>query len=151
MCGTWSFSRKQTISRKARGTFQKHLCHTLEDVTNCLFALPFLPPGCLRQRNLAGKSTSFDHACTSAPLRLLIYFANIVCVCIVHACMCVCVCVCLRVYVRVFMRACIPACMYVHVQYSVLLLYVFISNNYPVVDYLCSHSHLTFLRCRSRI
>ena len=110
----WSFSRKQTISRKARGTFQKHLCHTLEDVTNCLFALPFLPPGCLRQRDLAGKSTSFDHACTSAPLRLLIYWHYLLTLCVcalcMHACVCVCVyaCVCTCVYscVRVFLRTC---------------------------------------------
>ena len=75
-----------------------------------VFALPFLPPGCLRQWNLTGKSTSFDHACTSAPLLIYWqYFTNIVCVCI-----------CLHVYVRVFVRACISACMYVHVQSSCL-------------------------------
>ena len=55
------------FSQKASGTFQKHLCLDLENVTNCLFALPFLPPGCLWKWNLAGKFVNFDHVCTTAP------------------------------------------------------------------------------------
>ena len=68
----WSFSGKQTVSQKARGAFQKSLCHALENVMTPPSVLPFLTPGCLRKWNLAGKFVIFDHACMTAPLRLLI-------------------------------------------------------------------------------
>ena len=60
-------SGKHIISQNANGTFQKRLCPDLENVTNCLFALPFLPPGCLRKRNLAENFVNFDHVCMTAP------------------------------------------------------------------------------------
>ena len=65
--GTWSFCGNQTISQKPGG-----LRHALKNVTNCPSALPFLPPGCFR--NLPGKFVSFDHACTTVPLRSPIAF-----------------------------------------------------------------------------
>ena len=40
--------------------FLKSLGHGLENVINCPSVLPFLPPGCLRKQNLAGKFPSFD-------------------------------------------------------------------------------------------
>ena len=68
------FSGKQTVSQNARGTYQKSLRHGLKNVTNCLSALLFLPPGCFQKQNLAGKFMSFDDVCTAAPLRSLIAF-----------------------------------------------------------------------------
>ena len=70
------------FSGKHKGTFQKCLRHALENVTNCLFVLPFLPPGCLWKRTLVKIFASFECACTTAPLRALIpsRYASLCCV-----------------------------------------------------------------------
>ena len=62
-----NFEQKWTASQKVRGTFQKCLHLYLENVTNCRSALWFVPPGCLRKRNLAGKLANFNNACMTAP------------------------------------------------------------------------------------
>ena len=72
VCG--ALNRKQTVSQKKQNKknkryFPKKLHHILR---NCLSALPFLLPRRLRKQNLAGQFVGFDHACMTAPLRLVI-------------------------------------------------------------------------------
>ena len=73
-CGVRGLLAKTDYFSKVRGMFWKSFRPDLENVMNCSTALRFVPPGCLRKRNLTVKFANFDYACTTAPWRSLIAF-----------------------------------------------------------------------------